>query len=252
MATGFVPSFQGLRWQKDSAAARLCTTRAGSSTFQVFVGLKTIKLETAARPPVHCSASLDVSELAAKKYIFLGSQKVGDEGARAVARALSTPGNEIVGVNLDSCKITCEGAKALATGLKGNQVLEELVLLDNEIGDDGAVALAEALATAPSALRVLSLPRNRIGEVGGAALGNALKTNVALQTIYLMGMNRKEGGGMGDVGAAAWAEGIAANEGKFWFVNLDGNNVSDTMLETLRGARVGGKHTVFPVDSYPR
>lgn len=194
---------------------------------------------------------LDPAELVRKEYVYLASQPVGDTGAAAVAAALRTPGNRIMGVNMDSCGVTCAGAAALADAARENVVLEELVLADNEVGDAGATALAQALAGGASALRVLSLVRNRIGAAGGAALGRALEANTALEVIYLMGMNGKKGGGMGDAGAEGWVEGIAGNRGKFWFVNLSGNDVSPTMLEKLRAARVEGKHTVFPADPHP-
>jgi len=200
------------------------------------------------RTPPHCSLRAD--DLHAKEVVCLGSQRVGDAGASSVAKALAHPQTRIRHVNLDSCEITCAGARALATALRTNGTLEELVLYDNAIGDDGAAALADALVDAVSALRVLSLARNRVGAAGGVALGRMLARNVALRNVYLMGQVAK-GGGIGDEGALAFAEGIRGNDGAFWFVNLNGNAISERGLDALREARVHGKHVVFPVDPYP-
>lgn len=194
---------------------------------------------------------LNPNELVSRELVYLGSQHIRDEGAAAVAAALRHPQSKIRQINLDSCHITCAGAIALANALKDNVILEELILYDNSIGDDGASALADALGEHPSALRVLSIPRNRIGTRGGAALGKMIATNTSLQTIYLMGQSGK-GAGMGDEGAYAWADGIAKNRGKFWFVNLNGNGITERGKSALRNARVENKHVVFPVDPYPR
>ena len=48
-------------------------------------------------------------------------------------------------LNLYENKIGDEGAKALAEALQENQTLTSLVLWDNKIGDEGGKALLEAL-----------------------------------------------------------------------------------------------------------
>jgi hypothetical protein len=71
---------------------------------------------------------------------------------------------------VDPCNTLCEGAKALAAGITGNTVLEEHILLYNEFGDEGEVALTESLACELSAFRVLSFPqKNWRGRRRGAA-----------------------------------------------------------------------------------
>lgn len=127
-------------------------------------------------------------------------------------------------------------------------------MVDNMMGDDGAVAIAEALEAPDCIVRCLSLPSNAIGKEGGVALGNMLKVNKILQTVYLMGQEGK-GGGIGDEGAKALAEGIrenAENGGKFWFVNVNKNGIGEEGLNALRAGRIEGRHHVFPVDPYPR
>lgn len=185
--------------------------------------------------------------------LYLASRRLGDDGAAAVGALLAHPACAVTTLNLDSNGIGDEGAAALAAGLAVNTSLVDLIAWDNAISDAGAAALAGALAT-NNTLRVLSLARNAIGPAGGAALGNAMGTNSGLRAVYLMGMTRK-GGGMTDTGAAAWADGIAANAavgGPFWFANLDGNGITESGFEALRAARTPGVHHIYPVDPYPR
>ena len=72
-----------------------------------------------------------------------------------------------------------EGAAALAGALKTNTALTTPYLWHNNIGDEGAAALAGALKT-NTALTTLELWHNNIGDEGAAALAGALKTNTAL------------------------------------------------------------------------
>ncbi|KAF9300443.1 hypothetical protein BGZ91_009807, partial [Linnemannia elongata] len=70
---------------------------------------------------------------------------------------------------LGSNKIGSNGAKALAEALKTNSTLTNLNLQSNSIGDNGAQALSEALKT-NSALTTLNLRGNSIEDNGAQAL----------------------------------------------------------------------------------
>ena len=65
-----------------------------------------------------------------------------------------------------------------------NEESQELYLDDNNISDEGAKALAEALKV-NTALQGLILDRNNISDEGAEALAEALKVNTALQGLYL-------------------------------------------------------------------
>ena len=85
---------------------------------------------------------------------------------------------------LDDNNISDEGAKALAEALKVNTALQGLILDRNNISDEGAEALAEALKV-NTALQHLWLENNNISDEGAEALAEALKVNTALQGLYL-------------------------------------------------------------------
>ena len=72
--------------------------------------------------------------------------------------------------------ITDEGAKMIASALHNNTGLKKLVLWSNLIGDQGALALADALKHNVTTLEYLDLSNNLIGDVGALALGEALET----------------------------------------------------------------------------
>jgi hypothetical protein len=68
--------------------------------------------------------------------------------------------------------------------LEQSSSLQELVVSDNHIGDEGAKMLAAALSQNSSLLE-LNLNGNEIGDQGAKALGAALAQNVSLTTLYL-------------------------------------------------------------------
>jgi len=81
------------------------------------------------------------------------------------------------------------GVRGIAAGLRKapNSALGELCLGSNGVGDAGAAAIAECLASPDSALRRLSLCNNHIGDVGAAALAAALAKNTMLEELDLWG-----------------------------------------------------------------
>jgi Ran GTPase-activating protein (RanGAP) involved in mRNA processing and transport len=73
--------------------------------------------------------------------------------------------------------------------------LKSLYLTYNNIGDDGAVALAHALSNFPN-LKTLDLYRNNIGNKGGLALATAVLTNA--ENVHLTELNLNCNSIMGD------------------------------------------------------
>jgi len=73
-----------------------------------------------------------------------------------------------------------DGAKALASSLEVNGALTNLDLYNNQIGDQGATAIAEAMKV-NGALTELFLQGNGIGDQGATTIAEALKFNGALK-----------------------------------------------------------------------
>ena len=80
--------------------------------------------------------------------VYLSDNKIGDEGCRHLAPALT----EMKGLDRFEMylnNIGDEGAKELAEALKVNTSLEKINLEENDIGDEGVKELAEGLKEAP-------------------------------------------------------------------------------------------------------
>ena len=92
----------------------------------------------------------------------LGSNRLGDQDATAIADALKVNG-ALTTLDLDYNEIGDHGATAIADALKVNGVLTTLWLTNNKIGDQGASAIGEALKFNDE----LKLKELWVGNVGG-------------------------------------------------------------------------------------
>jgi hypothetical protein len=95
---------------------------------------------------------------------------------------------KLVKLDLSGNNIGDDGAKAIADALKVNHSLETLYLNDNNIGDDGAKAIADALKDNKS-LDKLDLDDNKIDDDGAKAIADALKVNHRLESLLLRNNN---------------------------------------------------------------
>ena len=105
----------------------------------------------------------------------LGRKWLGDAGAAALATALrSGAGAELTTLRLSANDIGPQGALALADALAAHGgALTALDLTDNRIGATGAAAIARALET-NSVLAVVDLSKNRCWNAGAVAVGRAM------------------------------------------------------------------------------
>jgi Ran GTPase-activating protein 1 len=105
---------------------------------------------------------------------------------------------------LISNEIGDEGAKVIAEALKVNAVVTTLDLGTNNIGDEGAIAIAEALK-GMAVVTTLFLDCNYFQNEGAIAIAEALKVNTVLTKLDLSLNN------IGDDGAKAIAEALKVN-----------------------------------------
>lgn len=111
------------------------------------------------------------------KYVDLNDNEIGDEGVRAIALALESSTCQIVEIELKGNLIQDAGATELGESLRLNQTVEKLSLDHNEIGDEGAIALAECLREENKILKHLSLRDNLIIFSGIKSISEALAVN---------------------------------------------------------------------------
>ncbi len=124
--------------------------------------------------------------------LFLGCNRIGDEGAKLIAECLEHD-KSLLTLNLPSSRIGSEGMKHLAASLIRHDricVLDlgymratlDLGELGNCVGDEGAAYLASYVEHSPS-LVSLNVTHNHITERGMRALGRAVKRNKSLVSL---------------------------------------------------------------------
>jgi Ran GTPase-activating protein (RanGAP) involved in mRNA processing and transport len=129
------------------------------------------------------------------RYIDLScNEKIGDPGARELAKFLQCGSCMIEDLNLSSCNISAAGFRALghAISLKktgDGESLRVLNLRDNQGGDWGAIELGSTLENFNCKLEVLNIAHNFIGLKGLLQLLESLKSNDTL-TELILGDNR--------------------------------------------------------------
>lgn len=135
---------------------------------------------------------------------LLGTE-IGDEGAKVLFDSLDV-NRALQDLYLEQCSISLAGIGMLASGIMRNDALRTLVLADNDIGDEGAVALANVIAHGISAIEVLDLEGCSIGPEGVSALADAIAGNT---TMVDLSLGRST---IGDMGAMALERMLKQNE----------------------------------------
>jgi hypothetical protein len=113
----------------------------------------------------------------------LGYNKIGVEGAKAIAQALEK-NESLTSLYLMNNKIGAEGAKALAQALEKNESLTSLDFWNNKIGDEGAKAIAQALEKNES-LTSLELWNNDISEELKSQIKTLIERNCKIRDEFL-------------------------------------------------------------------
>ena len=126
-----------------------------------------------------------------------------------------SPTSKIATWDLLGEKLGPEIAKPLAEYISVTTSLTELNLFENNMGEDGGLAIAKALKSNRS---LLTLKSNYLGARGAKAMEEALKVNNVLKTL------EAPSNGIDDEGAKALAEGLFVNA-SVTELNLNDNNI---------------------------
>ena len=96
-------------------------------------------------------------------------------------------GHPIETINLALNNITDEQLLPMIEAIKGGcyTSLEKLYLYSNRIGNAGCHAIATLLEDPNSNIQTLDLDENQIGTEGATAIANSLANNTNLETLYL-------------------------------------------------------------------
>ena len=127
-----------------------------------------------------------------------------DEAIRRLSRNDTTLTSLDLKGNIFGNQVGDEGALRLAEALTQNSTLTSLNLIFNKMGGEGAGRLAEALVI-NSTLITLDLSSNQVGDEGAARLAEALAINSSLTTLDLWNNE------VGDEAVGRLAEALATN-----------------------------------------
>ncbi|XP_023397977.2 ribonuclease inhibitor isoform X3 [Loxodonta africana] len=108
--------------------------------------LETLKLASCGVTAANCK---DLCSIVATKdslqELDLGESKLGDAGMAALCPGLLSPSSKLKTLWLWECDISSEGCREISQVLRAKESLKELSLMGNELGDQGARLLCEAL-----------------------------------------------------------------------------------------------------------
>ena len=155
-------------------------------------------------------------------YTNIKSLRCSADGAKALFMKHCTNLQKLI---LMSNNISNDGAKALADCLKHHTNLQTLNLHSNNIGSDGAKALADCLKHHTN-LQTLRLSFNNIGSDGAKALADCLKHRTNLQTLELCSNN------IGSDGAKALAD-CLKHHTNLQTLHLHSNNIGNDGAKAL-------------------
>ena len=151
--------------------------------------------------------------------LILSHNRIGDDGARAIAHALRGC-EELSVLDLSGNGIQDTGTEALSEALRCCK-LQRLSLASNCLGPSGALAVAGLLKLVYKSLDTLDLSCNRLGDVGAVCLAGGLKDCSCLKQLHL---NRNF---VGDYGALALAR-CSQTCNQLTTLNLSDNEIGDS------------------------
>jgi Ran GTPase-activating protein (RanGAP) involved in mRNA processing and transport len=118
------------------------------------------------------------------QHLELSQNRIGCDGMEIWAKFLQHSSHRLQELYLDSCYIGDDGALALSEALNRNRWLITLSLMHNNIQENGSCVLAKALFFNAS-LKHLALSHNPLGPKGVKWLGDMLYRNDSLESLAL-------------------------------------------------------------------
>lgn len=171
--------------------------------------------------------------------LYLGGNCLGDDGAKAIAAQFLASARRLRKLDLRYNDIQVAGMQAICEALLESNV-EYLYLEGNQVGNDGAKALANLLEQQAlsecNALREVFLGANKIQADGAKFLAEILHQNKYLSKLYL------EGNDIGLQGANAFSTVLEALQGDTGLKHLfvDNNNIGKEGSKRLAKALKSG------------
>lgn len=199
-----------------------------AEAFASLTKLQTLNLGATDLPLDQLKAVLQA--LVAIESLLLGGNSFGPEGTAMVAGIIPTkPTLQHLDLRYDD--VRDEGARSLSDALAKNTSIKFLYLEGNNITNVGCEALASALLE-NSSIEELYLGANDIGPEGAASLAKVITSNTTLNKLYI------DGNQIGPQGATAFSEALESMDGKATLRQLyaDNNNLGKDAAKRLAKA----------------
>ena len=183
--------------------------------------------------PVDCASVVTVIKNVQQiSHLGLAFNNFGPLGCFEICKLLKCSKSQLSWLDLRGNQLTDEAAKYLADAINNNNCqLRTLNLARNNISDIGAQHLAEAINNNNCQLRTLDLRANNISDIGAQHLAEAINNNnCQLHTLILRANN------ISDIGAQHLAEAINNNNCQLHTLTLSDNNISDIGAQYLADA----------------
>ncbi|XP_053462088.1 NACHT, LRR and PYD domains-containing protein 13 [Nycticebus coucang] len=120
-------------------------------------------------------------------HLNLSRNQLGDEGVKFLSEALSYPDCSLRCLNLSGCSFTTEGCQELSDALKHNHNMHILDIGRNDLGDNGAKLLCEALKASSCSLNTLGLEKCNLTAACCQHLSSLLSSHKKLAELNLIG-----------------------------------------------------------------
>jgi len=158
--------------------------------------------------------------------INLGKNNIGNEGAKGIGEALAV-NTTLACLDLRDNRVGNEGIKAISRALKVNKTLIQLDMRSNKVGCEGITAISEVLKT-NNKLEKLNLSGNKVGVEGAKAISELLKINTTLTKLGLLETN------LGVEGITIITEGLKFNK-TISILEIGSNKIGDEGTKTIAG-----------------
>ncbi|XP_072495658.1 ribonuclease inhibitor isoform X2 [Notamacropus eugenii] len=204
--------------------------------------LQVLKLEGCGVTSANCkdlSTVLQTKE--SVQELCLGENKIGDAGLDWLCQGILSPACNLKTLWLWECDITAEGCRALAQVLKNKPCLTKLSLICNQLGDEGAELLCEALLDPGCQLEELWLRTCGFTVASCASFCTVLEKNRTLKELQLS-TNMLE-----DVGIEQMSKGLMHPDCPVQSLWLGDCELSDACCETLASVLLTN-HTLKELD----
>ena len=137
-------------------------------------------------PRVAAALALLHDDTDVTKVLDLARVPLCDGAALALAEAIESKAGTLAAINLQNSGLKAAGCRAVCEAASKCEVLCELRVCGNDIGDEGGTGLADTLAT-NTTLAKLELRYCNLGPSGCAAIFSAIGSSYSLEELNLSG-----------------------------------------------------------------